>query len=107
VLSDKAGSGRLIVLDKLEMGAPKTKEMAGMLAALGVDGSAIIAIPRMDENIVKSARNLPEVKTMLAPLLNVADLLSYKYLIMPVDAVRVVEGLWGVEKKTKAIAGTA
>lgn len=105
VLSDKAANGRLIVLDKFEIAAPKTKEAAGMLAALGIDGSAIIAIPKADENITKSVRNLPDVKAMLASLLNVADLLSYKYLIMPVDAVRTVEGLWGVEKETEAVAG--
>ncbi len=104
VLSDKAKSGRLIVLDKLELASPKTKEVAKVLAALKVEGSAIIATSQKDDRLVRAARNLPKVKTMLASLLNVADLLSYRFLIMPEDAVRVVEDLWGVKPRARAIA---
>ncbi len=104
VLSDKANSGRLIVLDKLELAGPKTKEVANVLAALGVERSAIIATSRKDDNLVKAARNLPEVKTMLASLLNVADLLSYRFVIMPEDAVRQVEDLWGVKPGARPMA---
>lgn len=104
VLSDKANSGQLIVLDKLGLASPKSKEMAKVLAALGVEGSAIIATSRKDDNIVKAARNLPEVKTMLASLLNVVDLLSYRFVVMPEDAVRLVEDLWGVKPRARSAA---
>lgn len=104
VLSDKARSGRLIVLDKLELASPKTKEMAGILAALGVEDSAIIATSQVDDKVAKAARNLPRVRTMLASLLNVADLLSYRFLIMTEEAVRTVEGLWGLKPRAKPVA---
>lgn len=105
VLSDKANNGRLIVVDRLELTSPKTREMANILAALKIDGSAIIATSHVDDMVVKSARNLPAIKTMPASLLNVADLLSYRYLVMPVDAVRVVEDLWGVKSAAKTATG--
>jgi len=95
VLSEKARDGGLIVLEQLELDKPKTKEMVGILAGLRVDSSALIATSEVEENVVKSARNLPRIKTMPANLLNVVDLLSYKTLLMTETAVRKVEQLWG------------
>ncbi|HIE17626.1 MAG TPA: 50S ribosomal protein L4 [Dehalococcoidia bacterium] len=95
VLSAKASSGALQIIDKFQFDRPRTKTMADILVALGVDTSAVIASAEVDRNLVKSARNLPGVKTMPAPQLNVADLLSHKKLIMTLDAVRKVEELWG------------
>ncbi len=98
VLSAKAGDKELMVLEKLELDDPKTKEMVKILAALGVDnGSALIATSQPEENVAKSARNLAGVKTIPARLLNVVDLLSYKMLLMTEAAVRQVEQLWGKE----------
>jgi large subunit ribosomal protein L4 len=69
--------------------------MAGILKALGVDSSALIVTSGAEENITKSASNLPVVKTMPADLLNVVDLLSKKKLLMTVPAVRKAEAIWG------------
>jgi len=95
VLSAKASSGELKIVDKLELDKPKTKAILDILLALSVDTSAVIATVDVEDNIVKSARNLLDIKTVQAPLLNVADLLSYRALIMTVDAVRKIEELWG------------
>lgn len=95
VLSAKVRDEELIVLEKLELPEPKTKEMVRILAALGVDSSALIVTSELEENVVKSARNLPGVKIMLADLLNVVDILSFKILLMTVAAVRRAEELWG------------
>jgi len=95
VLSAKAGDGELMVLEQLKLDEPGTKEMARILAALGVDSSALIATSEPEENVVKSARNLPGIKTIPASLLNVIDILSYKMLLMTEAAVRKVEQLWG------------
>ena len=88
VLSAKARDGELKVLEELKFEQPKTKEMAQILTALGVDSSALIVTDKPEENVVKSARNLPGVKTMPANLLNVVDMLSYKMLLMTEAAVR-------------------
>jgi len=95
VLSAKVGDGELMVLEQLKLDEPRTKEMARILAALGVDSSALIATSEPEENVVKSARNLPGIKTIPASLLNVIDILSYKMLLMTEAAVRKVEQLWG------------
>ena len=95
VLSAKAGGGELVVVEQLKLDEPRTKEMVRILAALGVDSSALIVTSEPEDNVVRAARNLPRVKTTPASLLNVVDLLSYKMLLMTVAAVRKVEQLWG------------
>lgn len=94
-LSVKAGGSELMVLEQLKLDEPKTKEMARILVALGVDSTALIVAPRPESNVVKSGRNLPGIKIMPASLLNVVDILSYKRLLMTEAAVREVEQLWG------------
>ena len=94
-LSAKTGDGELKVLEQLELPEPKTKEMIRILAALGVDSSALIVIGEPGENVVKSARNLAGIKTVSANLINVVDILSYKMLLMTEAAVRKAEQLWG------------
>jgi large subunit ribosomal protein L4 len=95
VLSAKVRDKELIILEQLKFEQPKTKEMVRILAALGMNSSALIATSEPEENVVKSARNLPGIKTTPASLLNVVDLFSYKVLLMTVAAVRKAEGLWG------------
>ena len=95
VLSAKAGDGELMVLEQLALPEPRTKEMEQILAALGVDSSALIVTSEPEENVVKSARNLARIKTMPASLLNIVDILSYKMLLMTEAAVRQAEQLWG------------
>ena len=97
VLSAKAGDKELMVLDELRFDQPKTKEMVKVLTALAVDGSALIATSQPEENLVKSARNIPQVKTIPAQLLNIVDITSHKKLLMTEAAVRQVEQLWGGE----------
>jgi large subunit ribosomal protein L4 len=103
VLSGKANGGELKVVDKLELDGPKTKAILDMLVALRVGDSVIIATAEAEANLVKSARNLLGVKTMPAPLLNVAALVSFKDLVMTVDAVRKVEELWGEKSVPEAV----
>jgi len=95
LLSAKASTGELKVLDELTLGEAKTKEMVKILQTLGMESSALIATSQPDENLVKSARNIQRVKTTPANLLSVLDLLSYKKLVMTEAAIHQVEGLWG------------
>jgi len=104
VLSAKARDKELVVLEQLKLDEPKTKEMVKVLEALGVDSSALIVTSEPEENVIKSARNLPVVKMMPAGLLNVVDILSRKKLLMTVPAVRKAEELWG-EKVSEGGSG--
>ena len=94
VLSSKASEQGLLVLDSLKLDEPRTKEIVKLLKALNVE-SAILALPEVDEIVIKSARNLPRIKTMSARQLNVADMLAYDKLLMTEAALRQVEELWG------------
>jgi large subunit ribosomal protein L4 len=97
-LSAKAKDKELTILEKLELAHPKTREMEAVLAALGVDSSALIVTGKAEENVVKSARNLAGVKTLPTSILNVVDILTYKRLLMTEAAVRRAEELWGPQK---------
>jgi large subunit ribosomal protein L4 len=95
VLSAKAGDGELKVLDGFDFAEPKTRHMIDALLALGIESSALIVTPEPEENVIKSARNLPSIKTMPAGIINIIDILSHKNLLMTEAAVRVTEKLWG------------
>ncbi|MFQ6122171.1 MAG: 50S ribosomal protein L4 [Dehalococcoidales bacterium] len=94
-LSAKARDEELKVLKELKLKEPKTKKMLQILTALGADSSALIVTSEPEDSVIKSARNLKGIKTMPANLLNVLDILSYKILLMTVNAVRKAEQLWG------------
>lgn len=97
LLSDKVASGSLKVVDTLALDAPKTQEMTKVLSALEIDTTAIIATAGVDETVVLSARNLPQVKTTPANLMNVGDLLKYEKLLLTEQALEVVQQVWGAE----------
>ncbi len=101
VLSAKARDEELKILQQLELVEPKTKMMAEILAALGVDAPALVVTLEPEVNVIKSARNLKGVKTTPANLLNVLDILSHKMLLMSVAAVRKAEQLWGESAATE------
>ncbi|HFD39304.1 MAG TPA: 50S ribosomal protein L4 [Anaerolineae bacterium] len=94
-LSVKAAESQIVVLDALEMAEPKTKQMKEILRNLKIESSALILLPQPDEVILRSARNLPQVRTLVAQYLNVRDLLKYDHLIIPLASLPVIEGFLG------------
>jgi len=91
-LSVKAASSAIVVVDELAFDDPKTVNMLEMLDNLKLEGSVVVLLPERNENVEKSARNLDDVKTLRANYLNIRDLLGYDYVIVPKDAVSVIEG---------------
>ena len=89
VLSQKMIDKDLIVLDKLTMSAPKTKELVSMLNGLNADGKVLIVSD--DNNVQLSARNLTKVKVVPVNGLNVEDAVNYGKLILDQDAVKKIE----------------
>jgi large subunit ribosomal protein L4 len=91
-LSGKAHSNLLILLDKLKITEPKTKKISEILQKLPCKSqSCLIALPEIDKNIILASRNLPKVETIQAKDLNVLDLLSFKYLLIPKDSIKVIK----------------
>ena len=87
VLTEKLKSNTLIVVDDINLSSIKTKEMFQIINTLFKNlnlkkGKTFIALPEYNENIIKSARNITDLKTIQAKDLNALDLLNTKYLIM-------------------------
>jgi large subunit ribosomal protein L4 len=80
-LADKVRENRLVVLDRIELEAMKTKQVVKLLADLGLT-SALILIPSADANLEKAARNLPNVRVLRVEGANVYDLLRYDHLVL-------------------------
>lgn len=94
-LSAKARDGELILLDKLELPSPNTKQVFSALSGLTGDSSALILLPEGDTNVEKSVGNLPHAKTLRAQYLNLVDIVGHDYLVMPIAAVKVIEDFLG------------
>jgi large subunit ribosomal protein L4 len=91
-LSAKVNSGDLIVLEKLEFAEPKTKAMVKVLGNLKIgDQKALIVQAEADENVLKSARNIPGVSAMKTDGLNVYDILFHDQLVLTKEAVGRIE----------------
>ena len=86
-LSSKAKDGALIVLDDAKMDSPKTKDLRGKLAGLGIENALIIGGVSVDDNFAKAARNIPNVDVLPVIGLNVYDVMRRKTLVLTKDAV--------------------
>lgn len=90
-LSSKVLTNNIIVLDELKLEQPKTKEMVNILSNIKAKRKALIVLEEKDTNVIKSARNIPNVETLLVNTLNVYDILKYDSFIITKDAVKKVE----------------
>lgn len=92
VLSAKIKKNLLILLDNLKLEKPKTKLMVEILEKLpSKKESSLIALPNLDKNLILATKNIPNVKTFQTKDLNCLDLLSFKYLIMPKESVKIIK----------------
>jgi large subunit ribosomal protein L4 len=94
-LSAKHAADEIRFVDALSFEQPRTKDMLTCLSALDLAGKTLIVLDQKDENVQRSAGNLPGVKTLLAHYLNVIDLLNYDNVLMSRAAVDVVASYLG------------
>ena len=85
--SSKVADGDMLVLDSLTLEEIKTKTVAAMLKALEADRKVLLVLPEKDETVIRSARNIPGVKTALVNTLNTYDVLNADKFIVVKDAV--------------------
>src|SRR5579875_2492993 len=97
-LSAKVRDGELIVIEGLQVAAPKTKAIVEPLRALGATRTVLLVTAQPDENVKLSARNVEGATYMPADSLNTYDILRNRHLVLTVDAVRRIEALWGGER---------
>ena len=93
-LSVKAAENDIIVVDSITTGEFKTKKMVAMLNAVGADKKALIVLPEVDTMVIKSAANIPGVKTAQVNTINVYDILNADKLIIAKDAVSEIEEVY-------------
>ena len=92
-LSTKVAANEIIVIDELKLDTFKTKEMAASLKAFEVDNALVVTADK-DVNVVRSAANIPGIKTSMATNLNVYDVLKYNKFIVTKDAVSKIEEVY-------------
>jgi large subunit ribosomal protein L4 len=93
VLSAKAAEGAIVVVDELKLEEIKTKTMKNFLDAVNVSKSVVIT-PEVNENVVKSARNIPGVITTTANILSVYDIVNAKQLVIDKAALAIIEEVY-------------
>ena len=91
VLSAKAQSADIVVIDEIKMDEIKTKKFAGFLSAVNADCKALVGTAENDELVVKSAANIPGVMVTFANLINVYDILTAKKLGVDQAALAKIE----------------
>ena len=94
-LSDKAQSGNMIVIDQLTAAEYKTKAVISMLNAVGAGKKNLIVAPEVNQMFVKSAANIPGVKTTVATSVNTYDVVNADKFIISVDAAKKLEEVLG------------
>jgi large subunit ribosomal protein L4 len=93
VFSAKVAENEMIVLDAIELDAPKTKEVVKILSNINAE-KALLVLPEKDDAIVRSANNIPKVDTTTVSELNVYDMLKYDNLVVTKAALEKIEEVY-------------
>ena len=94
MLSSKAQENELIVMDEIKLEEPKTKEKVKMLENIKAEKKALIVTAEKDENNVKSAANIPGIRTALVGTMNVYEIINHTNLILTKAAVEKIEEVY-------------
>ena len=92
-LTSRVAEEKIYVVDSLSFDEIKTKKMAAVLDSLKVE-KALVVLDKKDENVILSARNLPEVRTVMSNGINVYDILKYGSLVITKEAVAQIEEVY-------------
>ena len=93
-LSAKVAGNELIVVDEFKFTEPKTKEMVKVLANIKADKKALIVMDEKDDNVVRSAHNIPGVRTALVSTMNVYEIVNHYTLVLTEAAARKIEEVY-------------
>ena len=93
-LSAKAAAGELIVIDSIQMESIKPKDFRAFLSAVKADGKSLVVTPVKNENVIKSARNIPGMLTTVANILSVYDIINAQYLVVDQAALAKIEEVY-------------
>lgn len=94
ILSSKLADNEMIVLDELNFDAPKTKEMLKVLENIKADKKALIVTAERNENLIKSAANIPGVRTAMVSTMNVYEIINHTNFVVTKDAINKIEEVY-------------
>ena len=92
-LTTKVNESKLIVLDSFELDELKTKKFVAVMNNLKAE-KALVVLNEKNDNVIKSANNVPTVKTALTNTINVYDILKYDTLVLTQDAVATIQEVY-------------
>ena len=92
-LTTKVNESKLIVLDSFELDEIKTKKFVAVMNNLKAE-KALVVLNEKNDNVIKSANNVPTVKTALTNTINVYDILKYDTLVLTQDAVATIQEVY-------------
>ena len=93
-LSAKVAAGQMVVVDDIRLDEIKTRSMVQFLKAVGAEGKALVVTPEVNQNVVRSARNIPGVKTTFSGIICVYDILKADKLVMGKAAVEKIQEVY-------------
>ena len=93
-LSSKVKENEIIVMDEIKFEAPKTKEMVKMLENIKAGKKALIVMAEKDDNVIRSAANIPGIRTALVSTMNVYDIINHTNFIVTKEAVEKIEEVY-------------
>lgn len=93
-LSSKVIENEIIVLDELKFDAPKTKEMVKLLENVKAGKKVLIVTAEKDENVIRSAANIPGVRTALVTTMNVYEIINHTNFIVTKEAINKIEEVY-------------
>ena len=93
-LSAKVAGNELIVVDEFKFTEPKTKEMVKVLANIKADKKALIVMAEKDDNVVRSAHNIPGVRTAMVSTMNVYEIVNHYTLVLTEAAAKKIEEVY-------------
>lgn len=95
--SAKVAQGEVLVIDALQLDAPKTKTFAAVLSNLGLDRGGLFVVDTLQENVKLAARNLERVEVVTADLVNTYQMLRHKQVIITEAGMKVLSARLGEE----------
>lgn len=101
VLSAKVKDNEIFVLDGLQIERPKTKLMADVLKLFFGGKSGLVILPAKEDKIIRATRNIVNTSIMTAKDLTALDLMTYKYIVMPKEAIKVIKETFAKKEDSK------
>ena len=91
ILSSKVAEKEIIVIDELKFEQPKTKEMIKVLGNIKAEKKALIVLGENDINVIRSAANIPGVKTTHVGMMNVYEIINHTSFVVTKDAINRIQ----------------